>query len=176
MSTHVDAQLLALLERRLTPAERARVAAHLDTCPRCRAAARELAETVAELEAVPSALRGLPVRTAQQWPAVWSRVRAASPVRKLAPQVSVYLSLVTSVMAVLAVVPGMSHGAPASVTAGVAANPQLTQPATVVFHSAETLRAAETAANWRRTASGAAVPTAAGTEAIAPAPIPTPGP
>lgn len=170
MSAHVDDQLLALMERRLPAAERARVAAHLDECPRCRAAAAALDDTLAELTALPGALPAMPRRTSSHWPVVWARVRDAGAVRRLSPRVSVYLGLVTSLVVVVLAVPTMSRGVPASVTAGVAAGPQLTQPATLVA------RAEGTVAQWPERVSDTAVLSADGTAAIAPVPIPTPVP
>jgi anti-sigma factor RsiW len=175
MSGHVDDRLLAYLERRLTAAERAQVTAHLDACPRCRASVGHLAEAVEDLSPLPGALRALPVRAAHQWPGMWARVRAAGVPRRLGPQVSVYLGLVTSLMVVVSVVPGAGHGAPSSVTAGVAAGPLLTQPATVVFHAANAQDIAGTAAQLPEPAHQVA-PTLAGTLAVEPIPIPTPGP
>ncbi len=174
---HVDEHLLALVERRLPPAERARVEAHLAACARCRAAAGALFDNVEGLEALPGALRGLPVRAAQQWPGVWARVRAARPdagtVRRAWPRLSVYLSLVTTFLVFLSVFPSGGQLAPASVTAGVAAGPQGTQPATVAFQAeAEPQGRAGTAA----LAAAEAAPTLAGTEPIQPLPIPTPVP
>jgi anti-sigma factor RsiW len=172
MSAHVDERLLALVERRLAPAERARVLAHLDECPRCRLAARDLDETARALAPLPSALRALPLRPRASWPAVWARVRAASPDRRLWPQASIYLGVVTSFLAFVAVFAGGTHGLPASVTAGVALGPQSTQAATLVFQTSRGGLAAGTAAQ----APHGAQPTLSGTEAIAPVPIPTPVP
>ena len=170
MNAHVDEHLLALIERRLTAAERARVAIHLEACPRCRASARALAETADELAALPNALRALPLRAARQWPAVWAKVRAAGSAARSGPQLSVYLGLVSSLVAIVAVIPSVRQGAPASVTAGVAAGPQLTQPATVV------MQVEGTVAEWQDRASDPAAPTVDNAAAIAPVPIPTPAP
>jgi hypothetical protein len=127
---------------------------------------------VTALEGLPGALRALPVRAAQQWPDVWARVRAAGPVRRAWPQASIYLSLVTS-FAVLVLVFPSGHAAPASVTAGVAAGPEHTQPATVVFQvETDQLDSTGTAGETK----AAAAPTSAGTAAIQPVPIPTPVP
>ncbi len=165
-SAHVDEQLLALVERRLSRDDRARVEAHLAGCARCRLAARELDDTVSGLQKLPAALRGLPLSAARQWPAVWVRVRAAGPARRLWPQMSVYLGVVTGFLAFVSVIPGAYHAAPASVTAGLAAGPQHTQPATVAFHTEYARADSVTAAE----------PTQAGTEPIHPIPVPTPVP
>jgi anti-sigma factor RsiW len=169
----VDDELLALIERRLAPAERARVLAHLAACARCRAAASDLNDTVDGLKALPYALRAVPVRAAQQWPDVWARVRAGGPAHKAWPQVSVYLSLVTGLLVLVSAIPGRGAAAPARVTAGVAAGPQLTQAATVVYQlAADHAASTGTAGELTR----GAQPTLAGTAAIAPVPIPTPVP
>ena len=167
---HADDQLLALLEQRLPPADRARVEAHLAECARCRLAARDLADLTQGLEALPGALRGLPRRAAQQWPAVWARVSGARPTRRLWPQVSVYLGVVTSFMAVIAVFPGGNQGVPASVTAGMAAGPQNTQPATVAFHTDDVAQGTGLAGVAE------AAPTQVGTEPVLAIPVPTPVP
>jgi anti-sigma factor RsiW len=167
---HVDAQLLALVERRLALDEQARVEAHLAACARCQAAANDLYDITDGLGAMPAALRTLPVRAAQQWPAVWSRLRGAGPARRPWPQVSVYLSLVSSFLVVVAAMPGGGPAAaPSSVTAGVAAGPQLTPPATVVFQI-------EATTGMAGLADASAAPTLSGTEAVQPIPIPTPVP
>lgn len=168
MIGHVDDQLLALVERRLAPAERAQVLAHLARCPRCRAAAAELDEAAQDVRALAGTLRSMPVRAAQQWPAVWRRVQGASAAGRLGPQVRVYLGLVTGFLALMSVFPGLRGGAAASVTVGVAAGPQQTALATIAYQAA---RPAGTDDEAVRPA-----PTLAGTEAIAPVPIPTPVP
>ncbi len=171
---HVDAQLLAYVERRLAADERARVQAHLAVCAGCRAAAAELAHTVDALQGLPGALRGLPARAAHQWPAVWVNVLAAGTARKVWPHVSLYLSLVTTFLAFVLVAPGQGRPVPASVTAGVAAGPRLTQPATFVYQPA--VGPTESAATFGLAVHGGAEATVAGTRAIQPIPIPTPAP
>ncbi len=174
LSRHVEGQLLALIERRLVPDERARVEAHVAVCARCRAAAGELFQTVDALQGLPGALRALPVRAGRQWPAVWARVRATGTARKAWPHVSLYLSLVTTFLAIVSMAPGLARSAPASVTAGVAAGPQLTQPATVIYQAVAD--PTDSAATLGLADHGSAEATVAGTAAIQPIPIPTPVP
>lgn len=167
-AAHVDDCLLALVERRLAPAERARVLTHLAGCARCRAAAAELDEAAGDMRALAGTLRALPTQAARQWPAVWARVQGANVAGRLGPQARVYLGLITGFLALLTAFPGLSHGAAANVTAGVAIGPQQTVPATVAYQAA---RPAGTEDEFVP-----AAPTVAGTVAIAPMPIPTPVP
>jgi anti-sigma factor RsiW len=58
---HIELALGAYLLGALTPAEDTRIAAHLQTCPRCRTAYLELADT-------PTLLAGLTERDLQEEP------------------------------------------------------------------------------------------------------------
>jgi hypothetical protein len=80
----------------------------------------------------------------------------------------VSLSVLTGFLAFAAVFPGAGHGSPASVTAGVAVEPQATQAATVAFHTAGTHGVPDAVTD--------AAPTLAGTAPVAPVPVPTPVP
>jgi hypothetical protein len=143
------------------------VLAHLAGCGRCRAAAAALDETAGDMRALAGALRTLPVPAARHWPAVWQRMQSGGAGR-LGPQARVYLGLVTGFLALVTAFPSLSAGGAASVTAGVAAGPQHTLPATVAYQAAAP---AGTEDEFVR-----AAPTLAGTEAIRPEPIPTPVP
>src|SRR3970282_2783356 len=72
---HLCRDWIRLIEKRLSPAERARVEAHLTACPECREELAEMRELVSAMEAMPSALRSWPGRRPSLWPAIWARVR-----------------------------------------------------------------------------------------------------
>jgi hypothetical protein len=73
MHPHLDP--LALIERRLTPAERQEAEAHAADCQACRAELAETHDLVEALEAIPSALQTLPWRPDRLWPAIRTRLQ-----------------------------------------------------------------------------------------------------
>jgi len=96
---HVHDQLLPYLERQLSPAEHARVKAHLKTCAACRAQVAALGDLTTSLEAMPTALDQFSLRRERQWAAVWTRVTDAPrsapyPVWQMALSISVMLLVV----------------------------------------------------------------------------------
>lgn len=131
---HRSDRLLAYLERRLDRDEAARMDAHLRSCAVCRQQAAELGPVVEALAAMPQALRRVPTRARDQWPAVWSRVSAGDPSRReardlfpragrLAPRVTVYLSLLVVALTAAMAWPGGIAGREGGVTAGVVETP-----------------------------------------------------
>ena len=166
VSSHVSPQMLAWAEQRLSPAERARVEAHLAECGRCRAEADDLRHLADTLGALPAALRILPVNRARAWPAVWARVQGSALPRAL-PRLSVYLSLVGLVFVVAVALPASLGGQPMPVTAGVIQTPLAPQG------TAAALSASATLPGGTLMASDAEAATAARPIAV---PTPIPGP
>ena len=119
---HPRQQLLAFVEGRLDQPAQARVQEHLAGCPRCRSEAAELMELTDSLNVLPGALRGLSERQAGSWPAVWARVKGL-PIRRMAPQLNLYLSLAAIVFVLAAAVPAGLGAQPLPVTAGVIQTP-----------------------------------------------------
>jgi anti-sigma factor RsiW len=127
---HPRQELLAFVEGRLDQPGRARVAAHLASCPVCRAEAAELMELIDSLNALPGALRGLSQRQAGSWPAVWARVQGVT-IRRMVPQLNLYLSLAAVVFVLAAVLPAGLGAQPLPVTAGAIQTP-IAAPATPI--------------------------------------------
>jgi hypothetical protein len=177
---HQSDTLLAYVERRLQRDEAARMDAHLRTCAACRRQAAELAPVVEALAAMPVALRRVPGRARDQWPAVWNRVLAGGRVQRdarklfpaagrLAPRVTVYLSLLVVALTATMAWPGGMAGPGGGVTAGVVETPR----AAAVTPGAATLGAEAAGVTTRPAAATAgllAVPVGP-----APAGTPTPG-
>lgn len=124
VNQHVDNDLAAYAERRLSAARTAQVDAHLAVCRACRAAASETAALVDALQATPAALRGWGRASGPPWPQVWARV--AAPIRpalpRRLPRLSFYVSLVAVAFSAATLLPGTLGGPPA-VTAGVVETP-----------------------------------------------------
>jgi anti-sigma factor RsiW len=137
---HPRQELLDYVDGRLEPAARARVAKHLSDCAECSAEAGELARVNEMLSALPAALRPLTVRPAGSWSQVWGRVTGA-PLRRVVPQLNLYLSLAAVVFVLAAALPAGLAAQPLPVTAGVIQTPVaiLATPAA----STSTLAAAE---------------------------------
>jgi anti-sigma factor RsiW len=135
---HVRPDLLAWAERRLEPAMRARVDAHLGVCRACRAEADDLLHLADTLGALPKALRALPIRSARSWPAVWARMQQ-SPLPRALPRLSVYLSLAAVVFVLAAALPSRLGLQPLTVTAGVVETPVSPQATVVVVSSTDAL-------------------------------------
>jgi anti-sigma factor RsiW len=125
-SGHPRDELLALIELRLDASSRARVEAHLAGCPACRAEAAELMQINDTLGALPAALRALPDGRAGGWSAVWARVQAG-PIRRVVPQLNLYLSLAAVVFVLAAALPAGLGAQPLAVTAGVIQTPAAAQ-------------------------------------------------
>jgi anti-sigma factor RsiW len=137
MTGHVSPDLLAWVEQRLPPAERARVDGHLRACSQCRAEALEMAQLADTLAGLPRALRGHTAANARSWPAVWARIQR-SPLPSALPRLSVYLSLTALVFALAASLPAGLALQPLAVTAGVVETP-LAPRATLVVSSTDAL-------------------------------------
>jgi anti-sigma factor RsiW len=119
---HPRQELLAYVEGRLDQAGRVRVSAHLADCPRCRAEAAELMDVTDSLNALPAALRGLSERQAGSWSMVWGRVQSA-PIRRMVPQLNLYLSLTAVVFVLAAALPAGLGAQPLPVMAGAIQTP-----------------------------------------------------
>lgn len=128
---HPRKELLALVEGRLDAARRAQVEHHLAGCALCRVEAAELAHVTDTLGALPAALRGLPDFRAGSWSTVWARVQGV-PVRRMVPQLNLYLSLAVLVFVLAAALPAGLAGPPILVTAGVIQTPVAVQATPVV--------------------------------------------
>ena len=100
-TAHPRRELLAFVDGGLEAAEQARVAEHLAHCAACRAEATELERVNEMLHALPAALRPLTQRPAGAWSQVWGRVRGV-PLRRVVPQLNLYLSLAAVVFALAA--------------------------------------------------------------------------
>lgn len=100
---HIHQGWLRLIEKRLSPAERAQVEAHLAACPECREELAEMRDLVSAMEAMPSALRDWPGRRWNLWPAIWARVqrRAATVHPVYAWQLAASMSLVAACLITL---------------------------------------------------------------------------
>ncbi|MCC7361628.1 MAG: zf-HC2 domain-containing protein [Anaerolineales bacterium] len=178
---HVQPDLLAYAEGRLSAHRAAPLEAHLAACPACRAAAADLATLHDNLRALPAALRPLERHPAHDWPVLWARVTAVRPAAprpawpRALPRLSFYVSLLAVAFTAATLVPG-SFGLRPAVTAGVvetpaglaltprAADPQL-EAAAVAHHASVAAPLATTAF--------AAGPVAT---PFGPAPAPTPKP
>jgi anti-sigma factor RsiW len=114
---HPRSDLLRLVEGELDGPARARVEQHLADCPACRAQLAELAQAADSLGAMPAALRRLATPSAASWPAVWARVQRV-PVRRMAPQLNLYLSLAIVAFGLAAALPRGLGVQPARATAG----------------------------------------------------------
>ena len=101
---HPRPELLGLLEKRLDPADRARVEQHVAACAVCQAELAELAQVHDMLNAVPRALRGLAEPSSNSWPIVWARVQRV-PMRRMAPQLNLFVSLAVVVFVLAAAFP-----------------------------------------------------------------------
>jgi anti-sigma factor RsiW len=163
---HPRADLLRLVDGRLEAGTRARVEQHLAGCPQCRAELAELAQTADNLRAIPGALRQLATAPASSWPVVWARVQNV-PVRHMAPQLNLYLSLAIGVFVIVAALPRGLGAQPVRATAGANQAPSAALVTPNAAHPAGP-RAAQvsTALAASRLASGA--------QAM-PAPTPVPG-
>ncbi len=127
VTPHVDADLAAYAERRLSARRYAQVEAHLADCRACRAAAADTVALVDALQAAPAALRPLERGAGQHWPAIWARV--AAPARPAAhqwprslPRLSFYVSLMAMAFSAATLLPG-TFGLRPAVTAGVVETP-----------------------------------------------------
>jgi anti-sigma factor RsiW len=125
-ASHPGRDLLPLVEGRLDQASRARVERHLATCAACRAEAAELAEMADMLGGLPTAMAPLVTRPAGSWSRVWTRVQAV-PLRRVAPQLNLYVSLAAVLFVVAAALPGGLATQPLVVTAGVIQTPVVEQ-------------------------------------------------
>jgi len=125
-TSHPRRDLLAMVEGRLEPSARARVEQHLATCAPCRAEAAELVELSDTLGGLPSAMRPLMARPADSWSRVWARVQGV-PIRRVAPQLNLYVSLAAVLFVLAAALPGGLAAQPLTVTAGVIQTPVVVQ-------------------------------------------------
>ena len=119
---HPRRELLTFVDGGLEPPARARVAEHLTGCNACRAEAAELERVNETLRALPAALRPLTLRPSRAWSQVWGRVRGV-PLRRVVPQLNLYLSLAAVVFVLAAAMPASLGAQPLSVTAGVIQTP-----------------------------------------------------
>lgn len=111
---HIHQSWLALIEKRLSAAERARTAAHLAACPECR---EELAE-MRDLVSAMAAMRVLPGHARNLWPAIWARVQRRAAAAR--PAYSWQLAASTGLVAVCLVTltlfgPALSGSWPATI-------------------------------------------------------------
>lgn len=141
MPSHPDQ--LALIEHRLSLAERRQAEAHLANCPVCRAEHAETQELVDALEAVPGALQTMPWRHERLWPAIRARLQT----RPAAPGVwrwSTGVSLILLVALFSSVWWGSTFNASplATLSASYVAQPPATLPITPL--AAERVEAAQT--------------------------------
>ncbi len=122
VSQHVERELPAYAERRLSAARRAQVEAHLASCAVCRAVADETVALVDALQAMPAALRGVP--QGRQWNTIWAKVSAPSQPRlpRAAPRLSFYMGLMAVAFSAATLAPG-AFGIRPAVTAGVVETP-----------------------------------------------------
>lgn len=159
---HIYQSWLALIEKRLSPADRARVEAHLAACPECREKLAEMRDLVGALEAMPVALRAMPGRAQNLWPAIWERVqrRAAAARPVYSWQLAASLSLVAVCLITLSLF-GPALSGSWTVTAGLA------DPAQVTLETPLAPQSALSAASTAR---------APQTEFPLPAPVQTPRP
>ena len=125
-ASHARRDLLALVEGRLDQPGRARVEQHLAACAACRAEAAELTEMADMLDGLPAAMRPLTARPADSWSRVWARVQGV-PIRRVAPQLNLYVSLAAVVFVLAAALPGGLAAQPLTVTAGVIQTPVVDQ-------------------------------------------------
>ena len=155
------------------------MAVHLEACAACRREAEDLAPVVEALRAMPEALRRVPSRARDRWPAVWGRVNhggrvhrggggLAPVVRRLTPRVTVYLGLVVGALTASMIWPGGMAGQAQAVTAGMVETPHV---------AAHTPQAAVASGPALRLTAGGALATA-GQLAVpsGPAPVGTPRP
>jgi anti-sigma factor RsiW len=163
---HPRLELLAFVEGRLDQPAQARVKEHLAGCPRCRAEVAELMQLTDSLDALPGALRGLSERRTGSWLAVWARVQGL-PIRRMVPQLNLYLSLVAVVFVLVAAVPAGLGVQTLPVTAGAIQTP--TAPATPIVG---TITAASSAGQVSTALAAGRL--ARGAQAI-PNPTPVPG-
>ncbi len=119
---HPRRQLLAFVEGSLEPAEREQVERHVAVCAACQAEVADLAQMHDTLSALPAALRGLVARPAGSWSAVWARVQG-TPVRRMLPQLNLYVSLAVVVFVLAAALPAGLAAQPALATAGAVQTP-----------------------------------------------------
>jgi anti-sigma factor RsiW len=116
---HIQQHFLSLIEKRLSPAERARAEAHLAACPECRDELAELRDLASSMQAMLGALRALPNRGRSLWPAIWARVQRPTARPAYSWPVAASLSLVAACLSVLSLVGPTLPGA-WTVTAGLA--------------------------------------------------------
>jgi len=128
---HPRSDLLALAEGRLGSAARRQVEQHLVTCTSCRAEAAALTDMADRLAAMPAALRPLTSRPAGSWAQVWARVHSA-PVRRVVPQLKLYVSLAAVLFVLAAALPAGLAAQPLPVTAGVIQTPVVEQATPIV--------------------------------------------
>ena len=121
-TAHPRARLLAYVDGSLEPRARAKVAKHLAACDECRAEAAELAYLEDTLRVLPAALRPLTLPPGGAWSQVWGRV-AGAPLRRVMPQLNLYLSLAAVVFVLAAALPAGLGAQPLPVTAGVIQTP-----------------------------------------------------
>ncbi len=175
VTPHVDADLAAYVERRLSTSRHAQVEAHLAVCRACRAAAAETAALVDALQATPAALLPVERGAGQHWPEIWARVAAsasARPVARTLPRLSFYVSLMAVAFSAATLLPG-TFGLRPAVTAGVVETPVTVAltPRAAQLGQAEpmTLAAVSVSADATLAVALDAIATPAG-----PAPAPTP--
>ena len=119
---HPRQELLAFVDGGLEPPARVRVGEHLAGCAECRAEAAELARVNDMLRALPAAMRPLTRQPAGAWTQVWGRVKGV-PLRRVVPQLNLYLSLAAVVFVLAAALPAGLAAQPLPVTAGVIQTP-----------------------------------------------------
>ena len=132
---HIHQFWLRFIEKRLSPAERARAGAHLAACPECREELAELRDLVGALEAMPLALRDWPKRRRNLWAAVWERVQrpAARPIYSW--QLAASTSVVAVCLSTLTLF-GPALSGSWTVTAGLADPAQSTLETPLAPHAA----------------------------------------
>jgi anti-sigma factor RsiW len=121
-TAHPRSRLLAYVDGSLEPRARAEVAEHLAACGECRAEVADLAHLEDTLRALPAALRPLTLPPSGAWSQVWSQVGGA-PLRRVMPQLNLYLSLAAVVFVLAAALPAGLGAQPLPVTAGVIQTP-----------------------------------------------------
>ena len=160
---HPREHLSAYLDGALTPAERAAVDTHLDTCPDCRA-------RVAELRGVATLLRSLPgpVPSRRLVPRLATAPLWMAPLRTLATLasgVSVFLFMASAILANIGFLAGGSASTAAS---GAAVAPQAAPAASVTSQD----RAAASAGPTSDAKAAATAPGAFAATTPAPTPVP----